>query len=116
MTSGQTRVLVLLIVLLGLDVTFNPTLRANLIKGASTQDVHTFASAYLGLGLGGVALVALAAPAPKVATYIAIAFILIVLLKHSDAWAGMLGKASANLQALTGSAAASPANPTSAKK
>ena len=105
MTDGQTRVLVLLIILFGLDITFNPTLRANLVKGASTQDVHTFASAYLGLGLGGVALVALAAPAPKVATYIALAFILMVLIQHSGAWASLLSQASANLQALTGSAA-----------
>lgn len=107
MTAGQTRVLVLLMVLFGLDVTFNPTLKNNILHG----NLSGFAPAYIGLGVGGVALVALAAPAPKVATYIVLAFILMVLIEHSAAWAGLLGQASASLQSLTGSAPASPAQP-----
>lgn len=101
MTDGQTRVLVLLLVLFGLDISFNPTLKNNILHG----NLSGFTPAYIGLGVGGVALVALAAPAPKAATYIVLAFIVLALIEHSGAWASMLGNATASLQQLTGSQA-----------
>lgn len=114
MSDGQTRVLVLLLALFGIEALFNPTFRSNLVAGATGKlPPHTMLAGYLGWTIGGVALVALAAPAPRVATYIVLAFILMALLTHPDTYAAALGKATAAMQQLTAApppaGAASPA-------
>ena len=102
MSDGQTRVLVLLLALFGIEALFNPTFRSNLVAGASGKlPPQTMLAGYLGWTIGGVALVALAAPAPRVATYIVLAFILMALLTHPDTYAAALGKATAAMQQLT---------------
>ena len=116
MSDGQTRVLVLLLTLFGIEALFNPTFRSNLVAGASGKlPPQTMLAGYLGWTIGGVALVALAAPAPRVATYIVLAFILMALLTHPDTYAAALGKATAAMQQLT-TAPASTNSSTSAKK
>lgn len=113
MSDGQTRVLVLLLVLFGIEVTFNPTFRGNLAAGASGNlPPQTMLAGFLGWSVGGIALVALAAPAPKAATYIVLAFILMALLTHPQAYSAALGKATAAAQTLT----TAPAQASTTKK
>lgn len=115
MTPGQTRVLVLLGVLLGIQTLFNPTFRGNLAAGAEGKlPPQTMLAGYLGWGVGAVALVALAAPAPRAATYIVLAFILLALLTHPQGYAAALGKATAAMQQLT--TVPAPTSATSTKK
>lgn len=102
MSDGQTRVLVLLLTLFGLQTALNPTFRANLLKGATGNlPPQTMLAGYLGWTVGAIALVALAAPAPKLATYITLAFILLVLLEHPQGYASALGKLSSTMAQLT---------------
>lgn len=113
MSDGQTRVLVLLLALLGIQIVFNPTFRGNLVAGAEGKLApQTMLAGYLGWAVGGIALVALAAPAPKAATYIVVAFIVMALLLHPQAYASALGKTTAAIQQLT----TVPAAQTSTKK
>lgn len=102
MSDGQTRVLVLLLALFGLEAWLNPTFRHNLVAGASGNlPPQTMLAGYLGWSVGGIALVALAGPAPRAATYIVLAFILMALLMHPDAYAAALGQVTAAAQQLT---------------
>ena len=106
MTTGQTRVLVLLGVLFGLETLLNPTFRGNLAKGATGQLAsNVVAAGSIGWGVSGVALVALAAPAPRLATWIVVIFIALALLTHSQGWTGALSAASAAMTQLFGASA-----------
>lgn len=106
MTPGQTRVLVLLGVLFGLETLLNPTFRGNLAKGATGQLApQVFAAGALGWGVSGVALVALAAPAPRLATWVVVIFITLALLTHSQGWTGALSAANAAMAQLFGTSA-----------
>lgn len=119
MSDGQTRVLVLLLVLFGIETAFNPTFRGNLVAGASGKlPPQTMLAGYLGWSVGGVALVALAAPAPKAATWIVMIFIALALLTHPDGYAALLGRATAAMTQLTSAPASSSSSsaPSSAKK
>ncbi|HEY7975735.1 MAG TPA: hypothetical protein VID72_10355 [Ktedonobacterales bacterium] len=113
MSDGQTRVLVLLLTLFGIETLFNPTFRGNLIAGASGKlPSQTMLAGFLGWSVGGVALVALAAPAPKAATWIVVIFIALALLTHPQLYASALGKATAAMQQLT----TAPASASAQKK
>ena len=102
MSDGQTRVLVLLLVLFGLETLFNPTFRGNLAAGATGNlPPQTMLAGFLGWSVGGIALVALAAPAPRAATYITLAFILMALLTHPQAYSAALGNLTAGMKTLT---------------
>ena len=118
MSDGQTRVLVLLLTLFGIEAAFNPTFRGNLVAGASGKlPPQTMLAGYLGWSVGGVALVALAAPAPKAATWIVLIFIALALLTHPDTYSAALGKATAAMQQLTTApASAGASQPASAHK
>ena len=115
MTSGQTRVLVLLACLFGLQALINPTFRGNLVKGASGNlPPQTLAAGFVGSGAAAVALVALAAPAPKLATWIVVLFIGMALLTHASSWTGALDTVTRNMNTLFGSSLTSaPSAPTS---
>lgn len=93
MSSGQWRVLILLAVLLGVDILVNPTARDTLTR-AKSGDVSGMWSGLAdslaggvpqmyGWGIGALALVALAAVAPDLATWIVVLFIAIVALSHA---------------------------------
>lgn len=110
MSDGQTRVLVLLLVLFGIETAFNPTFRGNLAAGAKGDlPPQTMLAGFLGWSVGGVALVALAAPAPKAATWIVVIFIALALLTHPQGYSAALGKATAAMQQLTRTPAPKPA-------
>lgn len=109
MSSGQARVLGLLMALLGLQVLLNPTFRANLVGELQGKSPASIAG-YLGWGAGALVLVGLADPAPMAATWIVTIFIVITLLTHAQGWAGALTSATAAMQSLTGSGTSEPAN------
>lgn len=103
MTPGQTRVLALLAALLGLQIVLNPTFRANTSSWLHGQlPSGTATAGYLGWGAAAVALVALAAPAPNLATWITVIFILMNLIEHPQGWSSALGAASSGLASITG--------------
>jgi len=84
MTPGQTRVLVLLLLLLGMEVFFNPSLGSQL-KSVASGDLRTdqgVLMAFAGYTAGGLALLALAAVADGLATGIVVLLILLVLFSH----------------------------------
>lgn len=102
MSGGQARVLTLLLVLLGLQLLLNPTFRSNL-QGELLGKVpaQTTLAGFLGWGVGGLALVALADPAPMASTWIVVLFIITTLLTRSQNWAGALDQATKAMQTLT---------------
>ena len=129
MTTGQTRVLVLLGVLLGVQALFNPNIARILTghlnptqqQGGALGLPGVVIAGYVGTGAAAVALVALAAPAPNLATWIVVLFIVMALLEHPQGWSAALGAATAGVSQLTGgnlsgntssSGASDPANRT----
>lgn len=110
MTDGQTRVLALLGVLLGLQALINPNVRRILSghlspteqKGGALGLPGVYVAGYIGVGAAALALVALAGPAPKLATWIVVIFLALALLEHSDAWSAALSASLAGIQQLTG--------------
>lgn len=114
MTTGQIRVLTLLLVLLGVQAIINPNVRS-VLSGHLTKEQSqsgalgipsVYLAGYIGVGAAAVALVALAAPAPRLATYIVLAFIALALIEHPDAWRQALSQATAGIGAITGRPAA----------
>lgn len=103
MTPGQTRVLGLLAALFALHLLINPTFRGNVLDSVTFKGTsHPVLLGYAGWGGAAVALVALAEPAPNAATWIVIAFILMALIQHPQAWTSALGSVTQGLGALTG--------------
>jgi|SRR6185437_8554844 len=98
MTPGQTRVLVLLAVLLGLEMALSPNVR-NVVAGAfggkqagNNIPPDQMAAAAFGYGVGGLAVFGLAAVAPRVATGIVLLLIALVLLSNGGPVSGFLGQ------------------------
>ena len=101
MTAGQSRVLVLLLVLLGLEAVVSQPVRTFAHAAAKGQiDLSGFATptsgglglpgpiaAAFGYSVGGLALIALAAVAPDVATTFVVLLIVLALVTHGSDFA-----------------------------
>lgn len=68
---------------------------------ASSQPISAPVAAIVGYGVGGVALLALAAPAPRLATTIVVILLVSVLLVRSDSIAAILTAGTDALDTLT---------------
>lgn len=104
MTPGQTRVLVLLLILLAMEAVKQPAVKAvlvNLIQGVSgnaaaaaqkqpTTPLNVNFKLMVYWTVGALALVALAGPAPDMATMLAIILIFLVLLSDIKLYTGYL--------------------------
>lgn len=110
MTPGQTRVLVLLGVLLALQALINPSVRSVLTGHLTSQQQSggavgipgIYIAGFIGVGASAIALVALASPAPKLATWIVVIFIGLALIEHPQQWTAALSSATQGIVALTG--------------
>ena len=106
MTSGQWRVLSLLVVLLVLEVLFTPEatdawnqLRSGkLSAGQFLQDAGSAITGSttmaLGWGVGAIALVAFAAYAPDLATWFVVLLLVLVAVTHPDLFQNTLSTVS----------------------
>ena len=110
MTPGQTRVLVLLGLLLGLEMALSPNVR-DAVAGLFGGKQHgggvapdAMAAAAFGYGAGALALFALAAVADRVATGIVLLLILLVLLSNGGPISGFLGQINGGIEALNAGA------------
>jgi hypothetical protein len=107
MTTGQTRVLVLLLILLALEAVKQPAIKQQLVSIVNAVNGNanaaatgtTAASSYgapFSLGqvaywvIGALAIVALAAPAPDMATLLVIVLIVLVVLSDVSTYAALL--------------------------
>lgn len=84
MNPGQTRVLVILLVIIGLEVAWSPAVKSVLAGQGASVDGQALRAAAVGYGAGGLALLALASWAPQVATWIAALFLALMLFNHSS--------------------------------
>lgn len=91
MTSGQWRVLIILSIVLGVDIIGNPEAQ-RFWKAMVTLDwgtvgadsVKGFRWLYFGYAIGMLALIGLAAVDAEIATWIAVLFLVTVLITHGD--------------------------------
>lgn len=101
MTPGQTRVLVLLLVLLSLEIFLNPGTGqqiSDLVSGRQSGQIASGAfMAFAGYTAGAFALLALAAVADGIATGIVLLLILLVVLSHSSQVVGLIQGATGTL-------------------
>ena len=104
MNPGQTRVLVLLLIIMGLEIAWSEPLKAALAGGQGNLTAHELRAAAVGYGAGGLALLALGAWAPNVATWIAVLFLVLMLFNHANDVAHATGVATNALGRLAGSA------------
>ena len=104
MTPGQTRLTLLLLVLLAFEAYKQPPVKAaiaNLINGASgnlnakasgqtAQPLNVDFKQMAYWGVGALALIALAGPAPDVATWLVIILLMLVVLSDVNLFTGLL--------------------------
>ena len=110
MTAGQTRVLVLMLVIIGCEAFFSQPFRDALSGKTAPLTTAMFvpgpaglppvAAAMAAYGIGGVAMVALAGVAPGLATGLAVVFLIGVLLGHAPEVAGLAQAATAGITTL----------------
>lgn len=113
MTSGQWTVLTILLVVAGIEALFSPTAGA-LIKGTISgqgpidpnkpiaDQLAAPATGAIGFTLGVVVLLWLASSVPSLATAIAIAILVVVLLRYGSQLSAFFNTASGAVNAASG--------------
>lgn len=104
MNPGQSRVTILLLILLAFEAVKQPPIKAaiaNLVNGVSgnlnakasggaTQPLQVNFKQMAYWGVGALALIALAGPAPDVATWLVIILLMLVVLSDVNLFTGLL--------------------------
>lgn len=104
MTSGQARVLVLLLVLLGFEAIKQPAVKQVLIDayngvngnlnakagGSAAQPLTIDFKQMVYWGVGALALIALAGPAPDIATWLVVLLLMLVVLSDVETFTNLL--------------------------
>ncbi len=104
MNGGQSRVLILLLILFGFESMKQPAVKAalanfiNVISGNLNAKASGQAVAPLNVnfkqiayyGVGGLALIALAGPAPDVATWLVVLLLMLVVLSDVNLYTNLL--------------------------
>lgn len=101
MTDGQTRVLVLLLLLLGTEALLSPTTRGYLTDPRTLSNLPGHVPLLIAWGVGGGALFGLATVAPTVATDIVVLLLVLIFIAHGTDIGNLIGLANTALANMT---------------